>query len=310
MTEQRRFQILVIGIAALFAIALGCTNDSNSAAPIETPADTESPSSAPTPTKATHSAKPSPSVEVPSTFDPTNFGAQLSHVNPWLPMTSGVQSVRRGFVTVGSRRIPHIRITTVTDVTKKINGVRAVLVLDQDVDDGQVTETAIDYLAQDDGGNVWYLGSYTEAYEAGRFLNAEDAWLAGVNGAEVGLYFPGDPKVGAPPFMQVSIDGGEQSSAQVVKVGAKTCVPYDCFTDVVVVVEDASEHKYWAPGIGGVLTEPLSGASQETEELINLKELSASVLSELSKEAMRLDAHAAVVVPSIFGSSNPAVRER
>ena len=231
-------------------------------------------------------------------------------MNPWLPMTIGVQSVRRGFVTVGDRRIPHIRVTTVTDVTKKIDGVRAFLVLDQDFDDGQLSEQAIDYLAQDVGGNVWYLGSYTEAYEGGQFLNAEDAWLAGVNGAEVGLYFPGDPTVGSPPFAQVQIAGGEQSSAQVVKVGAKTCVPFDCFENVVVVEEDGSEYKYWAPGIGGILTEPLSGTSQETEELINVRELSSKALAELSVEVIRLDAHAASVVPSVFGPSAPAVRAR
>ena len=115
---------------------------------------------------------------------------------------------------------------------------------------------------------------------------------------------------GGPAFYQVQIPGGEQSSAQVVEVGAKTCVPFDCFDDVVVVEEGGAEHKYWAPGVGGILTEPLSGSAQETEELINVKELSATALAELSKETLRLDANAARTVPSVFGSSAPAVRER
>jgi hypothetical protein len=298
----------VIVVASVCILASGCTNGTDTGAP----ATIQATSSEPSPTKTSSPSKsssPSP-VKVPHEFDPKNFTPEGSHVNQWLPMTVGVQSVRRGLVTVGDRRIPHIRVTTVTDVTKKIDGVRAFLVLDQDFDDGQLSEQAIDYLAQDVGGNVWYLGSYTEAYEGGQFLNAEDAWLAGVNGAEVGLYFPGDPTVGSPPFMQVQIAGGEQSSAQVVKVGAKTCVPFDCFENVVVVEEDGSEHKYWAPGIGGVLTEPLSGASQETEALINVRELSPTGLAELSKEVLRLDAHAATVVPSVFGPSAAAVRVR
>jgi hypothetical protein len=307
MAGQQTLRLLAIGIAGACAVAAGCTSASESTARITSSIDAEP---TPSPTETSHGSNAPTSPKVPTSFDPKNFGPKLSHVNPWLPMTTGVQAISRGFVTVGSRRIPHIRITTVTDVTKEVNGVHAVLVLDQDVDDGQVTETAIDYLAQDDGGNVWYIGSYTEAYEAGQFMNAEDAWLAGENGAQVGLYFPGDPKAGTPPFMQVSIEGGEQSSAQVVEVGTKTCVTYDCFTDVVVVEEGGSEHKYWAPGVGGVLTEPLSGTSQETEELINLKELSPAALGELSKEAMRLDAHAAIVVPSVFGASAPAVRGR
>ena len=302
---------IVIGVAGVCLLASGCTGGSETAAPAVLPTQataTDQPSSTQT-TKPTKSTSPTP-VKVPREFDPKNFIPEGSHVNPWLPMTIGVQSVRRGFVTVGDRRIPHIRVTTVTDVTKKIDGVRAFLVLDQDFDDGQLSEQAIDYLAQDVGGNVWYLGSYTEAYEGGQFLNAEDAWLAGVNGAEVGLYFPGDPTVGSPPFAQVQIAGGEQSSAVVVKVGAKTCVPFDCFEDVVVVEEDGSEYKYWAPGIGGILTEPLSGVSQETEELINVRELSPTALAELSDEVLRLDTHAASVVPSVFGPSAAAVRAR
>ena len=298
------------GIVGLCILSAACTNASETAAPSEIPPPPTSAEPTKTSKPSSHSASPSPSnVKVPTSFDAKNFG-ELYHVNPWFPMTAGVQTVQRGFVTVGSRRVPHIKITTVTDVTKKIDGVRTVLVVDTDVDDGQVSETAIDYLAQDVGGNVWYLGSYTEAYESGQFLNAEDAWLAGVNGAAVGLLFPGDPTVGGPSFMQVSIPGGEQSSAQVVKMGAKTCVPYDCFSDVVVVEENGSEHKYWAPGIGGILTEPLSGDAQETEELINIKELSAEALAEISKEALRLDAHAAQVAPTVFGGSNAAVRER
>ena len=63
-------------------------------------------------------------------------------------------------------------------------------------------------------------------------------------------------------------------------------MPFDCFENVVVVEEAGSEHKYWAPGVGGILTEPLSGAAQETEQLINVRELSPTALAELSAEAL------------------------
>jgi hypothetical protein len=242
-------------------------------------------------------------------FDPKNFAAGGSDVNQWVPMGPGVQVIRKGFVTVGGRRIPHVTVTTITDVTKKIDGVRAVLILDQDIDGGQISEQAVDYLAEDVGGNVWYLGSYTEAYQGGRFLNAQDAWLAGVNNASAGLFFPGDPTPGSAPFSQVQVPGGEQTSAQVVEAGQRKCVPFDCFDGVIVVTEAGAENKYWAPGVGQILTEPLSGVAQETEELINVKELSSSALTELSAEALKLDAHAAQTVPSVFGPSAPAVRQ-
>ena len=246
--------------------------------------------------------------KIPRTFDPKNFGASLTDVNPWVPMAPGIQSVMEGFVNVGDRRLPHIRVTTITDVTKVIDGVQAVLVLDQDFNGGQLSEQAIDYLAEDEGGNVWYVGSYTEAYEGGQFLNAEDAWLAGVNGAIPGLYMPANPKTGTPPYYQTSIPGGEQSTAQVVKVGQETCVPFKCYTDVVVIQEQGTENKYWAPGVGGILTEPLSSVAQETEELVNIKQVSAEALAELSAEALRLDQNAVVRVPSVFGGSKPAQR--
>ena len=306
LPRMARHRGLLIVVAAVVPLAWSCTGTTTTEGPATVqPTATSSarPSHSTSP-----SERPSPSVEVPTSFQPENFTREGYHANRWLPMTVGVQSVRRGFVTVGGRRIPHIRVTTVTDVVKKVHGVWAFLVLDQDFDDGQLTEQAIDYLAQDVGGNVWYMGSYTEAYEGGQFLNAEDAWLAGVNGAAVGLYLPGDPRPGTPTFMQVDIPGGEQSTGQVVKVGEKTCVPFDCFDDVVVVLEDGSEHKYWAPGVGGILTEPLSGTSQETEELINIRELSPKVLDALSRETLRLDEHAAATVPSVFASSSAAVR--
>jgi predicted P-loop ATPase/GTPase len=129
-----------------------------------------------------------------------------------------------------------------------------------------------------------------------------------VDGAVPGLYFPGNPRAGTPPFDQTSIPGGEQSTAQVVQVGQRTCVPFKCYTDVVVIQEQSSENKYWAPGVGGILTEPLSGSAQEIEQLVNIKQLSTAGLAELSGEALRLDRNAAAYVPSVFGRFEPAKR--
>jgi hypothetical protein len=301
---------IVAGVC-LCALASGCTGTDDAAAPTS-----QTPTTIPTTGAAVQSSSPgqtpaptaTPTKKVPRTFDQKNFSASLTDVNPWVPLVPGIQAVTKGFVTVGGRRLPHVKVTTITDVTRMVNGVRSVLVLDQDFDGGQLSEQAIDYLAEDEGGNVWYLGSYTEAYEGGQFLNAQDAWLAGVNGAIPGLYFPGNPKTGTPPFYQTNIPGGEQTTAQVVGVGQRTCVPLKCYTDVVVIQEQSSENKYWAPGVGGILTEPLSGSAQEIEELVNISQLSLKGLAELSAEALKLDRNAATYVPSVFGGSKPAKR--
>ncbi len=114
--------------------------------------------------------------------------------NRWFPLKPGYQSVRLGAVNRGSRRLPHRRVYTITDISKVISGVRSVIALDQDFDGGQIGEQALDYLAEDSRGNVWYLGSYTEAYEGGRFVNANDGWLDGIEGGKAGIYMPAEPK--------------------------------------------------------------------------------------------------------------------
>ena len=80
-------------------------------------------------------------------------------------------------------------------------------------------------------------------------------------------------------------------------------MPFNCYTDVVVIQEQGSENKYWAPGVGMIRTEPLSGASQETEELVNITQLSTKASKELNAEVLKLDEHAAVVAPTVFEGS-------
>ena len=250
------------------------------------------------------SAPPPPPVKA------ANFGTSTaSGANRWFPLKPGYQSVRLGAVNRGSRRLPHRRVYTVTDVSKEISGVRTVIALDQDFDGGQIGEQALDYLAEDRHGNVWYLGSYTEAYEGGRFVNANDGWLDGVNGGKAGIYMPAAPKVGMAPYAQEHAPGDDPTIAKVVKSGIQTCVPFKCYRDVLVIEEGGSENKYFAPGVGGILTEPKSkGGEEETEKLVNLTQLSRRGLAELSAEALKLDRHAAATVPDVFGASKPAER--
>jgi hypothetical protein len=230
--------------------------------------------------------------------------------NRFFPLKPGYQSVRLGKVNRGSRRLTHRRVTTVTDVFKVIDGVRAVAVLDQDFDGGQIAEQALDFLAVDRRGKVSYLGSYTEAYEGGQFVNANDGWLAGVRGAKAGTWMLATPRVGSPAYTQEDQPGSEPTIAKVVRTNVKMCVPLRCYSGVLVIEEGGSENKYFAPGVGGIRTEPKGGGEQETEELINLTRLSRRGLAELSAEVLKLDRHARSTVPDVFGSSKRAARGR
>jgi hypothetical protein len=216
--------------------------------------------------------------------------------------------VRQGFVNKGSRRLSHRLVFTVTDVTKDVDGMRSVVTLDQDFDGGELAEQSLDFFAVKQDGTVLYVGSYTEAYEGGQFVSSADAWLSGVHGAQAGTFMPANPKVGTASFRQAVVPGEGPVTVEVTRTSARRCVPFRCFSDVVVLQEDGSEDKYFAPGVGGILTVPLSGDPQETEELVNVVELSSTGLAEVSAEVLRLDAHARSQAPDVFGSSPRARR--
>jgi hypothetical protein len=247
----------------------------------------------------------------PDSFDPGAFGtATATGANKWFPLTPGYQSVSEGGVNNGSRRVPHRRVYTVTNAFKDIGGVKAVIVLDQDFDGGEIAEQALDYVAEDEQGNVWYLGSYTEAYEGGEFVNANDAWLAGVKGGKAGILMMADPHPGQPEYMQADVPGEGSADAEITKEGQSVCVPFNCYSNVLVIREDGSEDTFFAPGVGKIKLLPVSGDPQETEDLVNLTQLSTEGLAEFTAEALRLDEHARSEAEKVFGSSSPAVAAR
>jgi hypothetical protein len=239
-------------------------------------------------------------------FDPKNFGEPTGDLNKWYPLVPGTQTLRDGSITRGSRKLTHQLRVTVTDVTKEVNGVRTVLVLDQDIDAGQVGEASLDYLAQDKFGNIWYLGSYTELYEGGEFVNSVDAWLAGEKDSKPGVWMLTDPKEGM-KFVQAQTSE-ETIRSEVAKVNERKCVPFDCFKSLAI-LEDGSEFKYYGPGVGHIATEPnYSGGEQEKEELVNVVRLKPKGLAEMSAEALKLDKRASKEAKSVFGNSKPAQR--
>jgi hypothetical protein len=243
-----------------------------------------------------------------SDFSSKLFGGPTQKTNQFMPLKPGTQWVRQGSVNVGTRRLPHQVVTTVTDVSKQVDGVRTVAVLDQDTNGGQIAEQSIDWVAADKQGNVWYLGSYTESYEGGQFITASDAWLAGLNGAKPGILMLADPQTGIPPYTEDSVPGIEAPTAQVVKAGQSECVPFKCYKNVAV-VQEGSEYKSFAPGVGQIQTAPqVSGGKHEIEKLVNLRQLTPAGLKQISDLTLKLDQHARSVAPTVFGHSSPARR--
>jgi hypothetical protein len=291
----RRKASAVAGACVLAAAAAACGSGSS---------QQTAPSSQGAVTSSTPSASPTSSGT--KKFDPKNFVDPLGGRNRWYPLVPGTQTLRDGSIIRGSRKLHHQLRVTVTDVTKQIDGVKTVAVLDQDINAGQVGEASLDYLAQDKFGNVWYLGSYTELYEGGQFVNANDAWLAGKKGAWPGVWMMADPKAGM-KYVEAH-NSRETIHAAVAKLGVRKCVPFKCFK-ALAVLEDGSEFKYFASGVGHIATEPnYSGGEQEKEALINAVKLKPQGLAEFSAEALKLDKRARHAAKSVFGNSDPAQR--
>jgi hypothetical protein len=238
----------------------------------------------------------------PPDFDAAKFSDPLTIDNRWLPLVPGTEFVFKGTANRGQGVEQHRVVFTVTDLTKKVNGVNGVVMWDRDFNGGSLVESEITFFAQDDGGNVWLLGEYPEEYdEEGKFEGAPSTWLAGVAGAQPGILMPADPKPSDPIYLQGFVpDIDFQDLARVDKTGQEVCVPAGCYRDVMVIDEwdplaqpqDGHQLKYHAPGVGTVKVEAVGGEEQELLELVEVRKLGPEELAEARREALRLDERA------------------
>jgi hypothetical protein len=250
-------------------------------------------------------------------FDPQgNFAAPTRVDNRWHPLVPGTQFVYAGRSNRGLGRLPHRVIFTVTGLTKKIDGVDTVVLLDRDLNRGKLLEAEITFFAQDDDGNVWNFGEYPEEYgDDGSFEGAPSTWLSGARGARAGILMRGDPQRGTPAYMQgvaPKIDFGD--TAEVVGHEKRRCVPLGCYENVLVVDEtnpldpgDGHQLKYYGAGVGNISVAPGKGGKErEILELVRVRKLSSKALGKLDAEALRLDRRAYRTVAKVWARSEPA----
>jgi hypothetical protein len=250
-------------------------------------------------------------------FDPKrNFSASTQVDNKWHPLVPGTQFVYEGRSNRGLGRLPHRVIFTVTGLTKKIDGVDAVVLYDRDINRGKQLEAEITFFAQDDDGNVWNMGEYPEEYAGdGSFDGAPSTWLSGVQGAQAGILMRGDPRPGTPSYKQgVAPKIGFGDTAKVLKYQAQACVPVDCYENVLVVdetnplePEDGHQLKYYAEGVGNISVAPGKGGKErEVLELVKVQKLRPATLEKVHKEALRLDRRAYRTVKNVWAGSERA----
>jgi hypothetical protein len=241
-----------------------------------------------------------PSCGQLTSFDRHHFARPTKINNRWLPLIPGTRFTLAGQANRNRGLRPHRVVSTVTELTKVIDGVRARVVLELDINDGQLQEAELAFHAQDNAGNVWNLGEYPEEYEDGRFVGAPDTWIAGVAGAEAGVLMPARPRLGTPSYRQGFAPEIEfLDCAKTFATDRRTCVPGKCYDHVLVTdewspldPEGGHQRKFYAPGVGNVRVGAVNDPEAETLVLVDIARLDPRASAEACERALRLERRA------------------
>src|SRR5690242_2490292 len=89
-------------------------------------------------------------------FDATSFVRPTVVDNAWMPLKPGTRFVYEGTsVEDDGKTVAHRIVVNVTDLTKEIGGIRAVITWDLDYSDNELVEAELAFYAQDSTGAVW-----------------------------------------------------------------------------------------------------------------------------------------------------------
>jgi hypothetical protein len=201
-------------------------------------------------------------LEIPTPSpDPRDFVERID--NPYLPLLPGSTWTYEATGEDGDETVT----VTVTDQTRVVAGVTTTVVHDRVTDaDGKLLEDTFDWFAQDRDGNVWYFGEDTTAYD-GDTVSTQGSWEAGVDGAQAGVVMLARPRVGD-GYQQEFLEGEAEDQAEVRAIDAEIVIGGDTYDRVVKTADTTPleprlvEHKYYAPGIGLVAEETLSGGDE------------------------------------------------
>jgi hypothetical protein len=202
-----------------------------------------------------------PQGSEPVDLNPADFTTDID--NPYWPMRPGAKWVYSERDTEGTQMV----VVEVTDKTKKIaNGIEARVVRDTVTEDGVAVEVTDDWYAQDQHGNIWYLGEYVTNYENGKVVDHDGSFEAGVDGAQPGIALPANPAPGM-SYRQEYYEGEAEDKAAVITVGEEQVeVPFGFFKRDVLMTRDlvptepkVQELKFYAPGVGPLLSVHLDG---------------------------------------------------
>jgi hypothetical protein len=201
-------------------------------------------------------------------LDPGDFTVDIT--NTYWPMEPGDRWISSE--TDGKGDVLRVEVTVQDETYTVASGIEARVVHDRVTRDGAVVEDTLDWYAQDGDGNIWYLGEKTAEYENGQVVSTEGSWEAGVDGAQPGIAVPADPEPGL-TYRQEYLKGQAEDQGAVLSTDEQVGVPTGIYTgalltrDTTALEPDLVELKFYAPGVGPVLTLKSSGGAGR-EELV------------------------------------------
>jgi len=183
--------------------------------------------------------------------------------NPLLPLAYLKQDILEGSEGGMKVRIERTLLPK-KHKTFKIAGqtIDTLVMEDREIKNGELEEVTLDYFAQDDEGNVYYLGEDVDEYENGKVKGHSGAWLLGKDTQNPGVIIPAHPKVGD-KFKSEDVNKEIREDDEVVSVGETVSVPAGTYENCVKVKEMLAdgevEFKFYAPGVGVVREVPAGG---------------------------------------------------
>jgi hypothetical protein len=183
---------------------------------------------------------------------PSNFTNSTNLCNVYFPYSPGKLYISEGQTADGVERIEVGRLNT----TKVVNGITCAVIRDKVFKAGLLAEDTEDWYAQDNDGNVWYMGEYvTDFNPDGSVKDHAGSWEAGVNGAKPGIQMLAHPKPGNAYRQEYSFNIAEDE-AQIAEVGLTVTTPLGTFKNCIkirefsAIIPNLNEYKIYAPGLG------------------------------------------------------------
>jgi hypothetical protein len=200
-------------------------------------------------------------------IDPSSFATEVT--NPYFPLVQGTTWHYINRIIENNETSYENNTVTVTPDKKIIEGVNCTVVHDVVTVNGEITENTYDWYAQDKSGNVWYFGEHTKSLKDKNGSTTEGSWKAGEHNACPGIIMWADPQAHAgETSYQEFLPGIAEDQAQVVNTNSTVTVPFGTFSNCVKTKEFTDlepgviENKYYAPGIGLIKTEMITGGNE------------------------------------------------